>query len=47
MFMEFIVLRKGASLAEVQKLEGWAAWRYSQTGLLPAGHPWKASAPTK
>ena len=46
-FMEFIVLRKGATLAEIQKLEGWAAWRYSLTALLPADHPWKNSAPTK
>lgn len=32
-------------LADVQKLEGWAAWRFGLTANLPSGHPYKSVAP--
>lgn len=34
------------SAGEVEKLEGWAAHRWGLAGSLPAGHPYKTSAPT-
>lgn len=34
------------STSDLQKLEGWAAWRYGLVGLLPAGHPYKLSPPS-
>lgn len=34
------------SLAEQQKLEGWAAHKYGLTSNLPAGHPYKTLIPT-
>lgn len=34
------------SAGEVEKLEGWAAHRWGLAGSLPAGHPYKTTAPT-
>jgi hypothetical protein len=28
-----------------QILEGYLAWKWGLTGLLPAGHPWKNASP--
>ena len=44
---EIIVLKKGATLSDIQKAEGYAAERYDLRALLPADHPYKAAAPTK
>jgi hypothetical protein len=32
--------------SELQLIEGWAAWKYNFVANLPAGHPYKSSAPT-
>lgn len=34
------------SVAEFEKLEGWAAHKYGLTANLPGGHPYKTVAPT-
>lgn len=31
--------------ADVERIEGWFAWRYSQQALLPSGHPYKNNPP--
>lgn len=33
-------------IGEVQKVEGYLAWKYGLTGNLPAGHPYKTVQPT-
>lgn len=35
-----------APLADREKLEGYIAWKWSRTDLLPSGHPYKNAAPT-
>jgi hypothetical protein len=40
-----IVVTGALTSAEVEKLEGWYAWRYDQTSLLPSGHPYKTKRP--
>lgn len=34
------------SVADIDRLFGWAAWRYGLVDELPVGHPYKLSAPT-
>ena len=41
-----MIVLDNASDADVEKLEGYLAWRYGDEGLLPAGHPYKNAAPT-
>jgi hypothetical protein len=41
-----IVFAGAPSLADTQKLEGWAAWKYGLQANLPGGHPYKSAAPT-
>lgn len=33
------------SAGEIEKLEGWAAWRYGLQANLPGGHPYESSPP--
>lgn len=41
-----LVIKNGAfTTNEVERLEGWAHHKYGLAGLLPGGHPYKASAP--
>jgi hypothetical protein len=46
-YSDIITVKRTITAAEVQKLEGWAAHRYSLTSLLPSNHPWKNTPPTK
>ena len=41
-----MVVLDDASDADVERIEGWMAWRYGEQGLLPANHPYKNAAPT-
>lgn len=40
-----VVVTGALTLAEVQKIEGWLAWRYDQQSLLAVGHPYKNNPP--
>lgn len=42
-----IIMGNGAlpSGADIDRLFGWAAWRYGLEGLLPPGHPYELSPP--
>ena len=42
----FAYLDYDIGLSDLQRLEGWAAWTYGLQSSLPAGHPYKAAAPT-
>lgn len=39
-------LNRVLSTAELELLEGWAAWKYNFVANIPAGHPYKSAAPT-
>lgn len=41
----YLVIMEDPTVGDIEKLEGWAAWRFNLVGLLPAGHPYKAIAP--
>ena len=41
-----MIVMDDATDAEVQKLEGYLAWKWGLEGNLPAGHPYKSSPPT-
>lgn len=41
-----LLLDYGPSTSDRQKLEGWAAWKYSLQGKLPAEHPHRNAPPT-
>jgi len=43
---EVVVCKGELSEANRQKMEGYFAWRYGLTGLLPADHPYKTLKPT-
>ena len=42
----YLLVGNPPSAGDIQKLEGWAAWRFGLTASLPGGHPYKAAAPT-
>jgi hypothetical protein len=44
-FGDFILTGDLAATAECQKAEGYLAWKYSLSSLLPAGHPYKSAPP--
>jgi hypothetical protein len=44
---DVIVVGAVSSLAEIQQAEGYLAWKYNLTTLLPASHPYKNNAPGK
>ena len=44
-FCEYIVLRRNATTAERQKLEGYLAHKWGLTANLPADHPYKTAVP--
>ena len=46
MFFEFIVFSTALAAAEVEKLEGYLAWKWGLEAGLPADHPYKTAAPT-
>ena len=41
-----LVTMESSVVADRQKLEGYAAWRWGLEGNLPVGHPYKTAAPT-
>lgn len=43
---ELIFIQSQAALLDVQKLEGYLAWKWGLTANLPAGHPYKTVGPT-
>lgn len=43
---EYLVLAYEPTLADQQKLEGYAAWRWGEQAKLPVNHPYKSAAPT-
>lgn len=43
---DVIVCSSSLSTADQQRLEGYLAWKWGETGLLPSGHPYKSAAPT-
>jgi hypothetical protein len=43
---EFIVITD-LTLANIQKIEGYLAWKWGIQALLPIGHPYKGHAPTR
>jgi autotransporter-associated beta strand protein len=43
---EFIIINGTVDATTRQKLEGYLAWKWGLQGNLPAGHPYKASAPS-
>jgi hypothetical protein len=40
-----IIVTGALTTLEVEKLEGWMAWRYGQQSLLPSGHTYKNAPP--
>jgi hypothetical protein len=44
---DIIVVGVVSSLAEIQQAEGYLAWKYNLTTLLPSSHPYKNNAPGK
>lgn len=42
---DIIVTNIASSTAEIQQAEGYLAWKYGETALLPSGHPYKSVAP--
>lgn len=42
---EVAIFPIGMSRSNQQRMEGWVAWTYGQTALLPAAHPYKSAAP--
>jgi hypothetical protein len=43
---EIVLYNVPISQAEMQKLDGYLAWQWAMTDLLPSGHPYKTSPPT-
>lgn len=43
---DFFLFNIALSTNTRQCLEGWAAWRYNASTILPAGHPYKSAPPT-
>lgn len=41
-----LVIAGTPTLSDIQKLEGWAAWKYGLVTQLDAAHPYKGAAPT-
>ena len=44
---ELILYNRALAASDRQLVEGLLAWKYGMQGLLPSGHPWKNSDPTK
>lgn len=42
----YLALLVDPTTDEIQKLEGWAAWKYGLVAQLDAAHPYKSAAPT-
>lgn len=42
-----VIFDRALADAEVEKLEGWAAWTFNLVDELPSGHPYKESPPAK
>lgn len=42
---DIIIVNAISSLSDIQKAEGFLAWKYNLTSLLPSGHPYKSAAP--
>lgn len=43
---QYITISGSPTLSIYERLEGWAAHKYSVTAKLPAGHPYKSAPPT-
>jgi hypothetical protein len=43
---EIIIVPSGQSVATKQQMEGYAAWKWGLSAVLPANHPYKNSPPT-
>lgn len=43
---QLLVLDYQPTLADLQRLEGWAHWKYGVQAALPGGHPYAGAAPT-
>jgi hypothetical protein len=43
--LAYMMIGNPPSAGNIQKLEGWAAWRFNLVSLLPGGHPYKSAAP--
>jgi hypothetical protein len=43
---DYIFASAFSTLSEVQKAEGYLAWKYNLVSSLPSGHPYKSAAPT-
>jgi hypothetical protein len=41
-----LIVVDGATVADVQKIEGYLAWKWSLVDNLPISHPYKTAAPT-
>lgn len=41
-----ITICASLSLSDIEKYEGWAAWKYGFVSSLPSGHPYKTFPPT-
>jgi hypothetical protein len=44
--LAYLCVGVGFTDDDIERLEGWAAWRYNLVSLLPAGHTYKSAAPT-
>jgi hypothetical protein len=42
---DIILTNVVSSQSDLEKAEGYLAWKYSMTSLLPSGHPYKSVAP--
>ncbi|MFN3522231.1 MAG: hypothetical protein ACK4YQ_08270 [Phenylobacterium sp.] len=43
---QLVLLDYAPTMDEVERLEGWAAWKYGLQANLPSGHSYKTAAPT-
>lgn len=43
---DFFLFNTALSVNARQCLEGWVAWRYNSSSVLPGGHPYKSAPPT-
>jgi len=44
-FGEVVIITGGMTLVDLQKMEGYLAWKWGLEGKLPIGHPYKTEAP--